>query len=145
MLKIEDIYIDLYVKSKEELFYKMNEIFIEKNYVNKDYLNALLERENNYPTGLEFDGYNVAIPHVDSKYINKQKIIFIRLVQPILFKEMVSCKEINVNIIVMLLIKDHNLQIDYLIKLMNILSNKNNYHILENELNKEKIKNIFEK
>lgn len=135
-----NIFLDIDVKNYKELFEKMNEIFIEREYVNSQYLSAILEREEKYPTGLNFKEYSIAIPHTDSKYINIQNIVFIKLKNPIEFKEMGSHNNyLKVDLIFMLLIKKSDEQINTLIKLMKILENKNNYLYLKNSNSEEDI------
>lgn len=144
MFKKENIYLDLEVKNTQELFEKMNSIFLEKGYVKQGYLESLLKREKEYPTGLMFENYNVAIPHTDYSLINEQNIVFVRLKNEIIFNEIISGGEILVKLVVMLLVKDGHNQTDMLLNLMSILENENNYNIIMNAKNEEEIKKILE-
>ena len=64
-------------ENKEELFKSMNEILLENNCVTDEYHQKVLERENSFPTGMKLEKLNVAIPHVDSKYVLKENLFII--------------------------------------------------------------------
>lgn len=140
MIRKENIFLDVDVNDYKELFVKMNDIFIKREYVSKKYLESILEREEKYPTGLNFKEYNIAIPHTDSKHINKQNIVFIRLKKHINFNEMGSIDNLlKVDLVFMLLIKKSDEQVNTLIKLMKILENKKHYLFFKNSKNEEEI------
>lgn len=48
-----------------------------KGYVDNAYVNALLEREATYPTGLDVSsaGFGLAIPHADPDHVSEQAVI----------------------------------------------------------------------
>jgi Phosphotransferase system mannitol/fructose-specific IIA domain (Ntr-type) len=46
----------------------------ENNIINDKFLNHVLKREVEFPTGLSTNGLGVAIPHTDSKYVNESQI-----------------------------------------------------------------------
>lgn len=144
MFDIENIYLDVSVKNTKELFEKMNEIFLDKAYVKEGYLESLIKREENYPTGLQFNGYQVAIPHTDPKFINEEKIVFVRLKEDIKFGEMGSDSGyVDVKVVLMLLINKGEKQVDILLNLMKLFENKDNYLLLEKSENKEEILNLL--
>lgn len=131
MIAENNIFLDLEVENYEDLFRKMNEFFLKRNYVNEGYLDAILEREKKYPTGLNFGAYSVAIPHTDHKYIISQNIVFVRLKEYIKFAEMGNGEnEFDVKIVFMLLIKKGDDQIETLLKLMKILGESEVYDFL---------------
>lgn len=144
MFDIENIYLDVSVKNTKELFEKMNKIFLDKAYVKEGYLESLIKREENYPTGLQFNGYQVAIPHTDPKFINEEKIVFVRLKEDIKFGEMGSDSGyVDVKVVLMLLINKGEKQVDILLNLMKLFENKDNYLLLEKSENKEEILNLL--
>ena len=62
-----------------------------------DFLDHLIEREENYPTGLDLTLIdqalpNIAIPHTESEYVNTTRIIPIKLNHPISFNNMIQPK-----------------------------------------------------
>lgn len=128
LFDIKNIYLDLEFKNKIELFKYMSDIFLKKGYVNENYLNALIEREKKYPTGLSFPTFNIAIPHTSPEFINKQNIIIIRLKTPILFRDMgLDENDLEVKMIFMLLINKGEEQVTILMNLMHLLEKGNIY------------------
>ena len=75
----EDIYFNVEAENREDLIRKMSKIFKEQGYIKDGYEESLIEREKNYPTGLNFEKYFVAIPHTTYSLINSQRIVFVRL------------------------------------------------------------------
>ncbi|MDE8065384.1 PTS sugar transporter subunit IIA [Erysipelothrix rhusiopathiae] len=116
------VFLDLEVSSQDELFDVMNQHLLDLGYVNEAYLNALKEREATYPTGLAAPVCSVAIPHVDSNYIHKPGIAFVRVSQPISYKEMVTDNDLEVKLFFFLLVKNKEEQVQILSKLMGTFS-----------------------
>lgn len=143
MLIKEDIFLDIAVTNKKDLFERMSKIFLIEGYVTTNYLSSLLEREKKYPTALNFGSYNVAIPHTESDFINKERIVFVRTKNPIIFNDMVTNEERKVELVIFLLVKNKVKQTDYLMKLMNLLSDEDKYNILLKSNNINQIQNIF--
>lgn len=141
MLKdLNDIFLEIDVKDYYELFEKMNEIFLKKNFVKKNFLNSLIEREKKYPTGLNFEKYAVAIPHTNYDFVNSERIIFVRLKNEIDFIEMgTEDNLLKIKVVLILLIKDGKKQADILLKLMNLLASEQVYNILSKSNNKKQI------
>ncbi|WP_100487247.1 PTS sugar transporter subunit IIA [Sporolactobacillus pectinivorans] len=83
------------VNSKEELFKSVGEKLLQKNLVNPGYIEALTERENNYPTGLDLSVVkagtsNVAIPHTEVNYCNWKGLVVARLKEEVTFHNMIA-------------------------------------------------------
>lgn len=57
-------------------------------YVEDSYLEAIIEREKKYPTGLNTPTLEVAIPHTDPQHIKQPFIYIIKLKTPVIFGEM---------------------------------------------------------
>ncbi|CAM2868085.1 PTS sugar transporter subunit IIA [Erysipelothrix tonsillarum] len=132
------IFLDLKVSSQDELFNVMNHHLLELGYVNEAYLDALKEREATYPTGLAAPVCSVAIPHVDSRYIHKPGIAFVRVAQPIAYKEMVSDNDLEVKLFFFLLVKNKDEQVQILSKLMGTFADDDFLNqLLQGKTNKE--------
>ena len=71
--------LDLDVQSTDEFFEKMSVKAQTLGYVTANFLQAIKEREFNYPTALPVEPYPVAIPHSDPVNIIKQFIAPVRL------------------------------------------------------------------
>lgn len=76
-------------------------------------------REKEFPTGLATDKYGIAIPHTDSKYVNRSQIEFVSLKSPVKFKNMGNASEdIEVTHVFMIAMSQPHEQADTLAKLM---------------------------
>lgn len=82
-------------ESQEEIFRTVANDLLEKDLVTDDFLENLLERENNFPTGIDLSVIdpklpNIAIPHTEIEFVKTKRIIPIRLIQPIAFQNMIQ-------------------------------------------------------
>jgi mannitol/fructose-specific phosphotransferase system IIA component (Ntr-type) len=68
-------------QSQEEVFEEVYQDLLKKELVTEDFLeNLLLERERNYPTGLDLSPVSkilpdIAIPHTESEFVRTTRII----------------------------------------------------------------------
>lgn len=98
---------DFDASSKEEALKKMAEMLYSKGYVEKPFIDAILEREKHYPSGLPMEGHKIAIPHTDATYVKKSALIFARLNDYVSFSVMGSPEEtIQVRMISMFALKE---------------------------------------
>ncbi|MDI3481274.1 MAG: galactitol system component [Tepidanaerobacteraceae bacterium] len=124
-LNPELIQIDAEAEGKEEIIKKLASLLISKGYAKESYLEAILEREKVFPTGLPTEGVGVAIPHADIKHVIKPAIAVAILKNPVQFNVMGNPEEkVNVKIIFMLAITDPNVQLELLQDLMEVFQNK---------------------
>jgi PTS system galactitol-specific IIA component len=103
---------------KIEVLQQLAEILIKKKYADQELSTAIIEREREFPTGLELkEDVNVAIPHADAKYVRKPVIVVAKLAKPVKFQHMVDRKEIDVDTIFLLALNEPHSQIQTLQKL----------------------------
>lgn len=130
--------------SKEEVFGFISKILVENNYVTEDYLIKVLEREENFPTGMKLEEMNVAIPHVDSNYILKENLFLITSKKGIEFNNAENNGEkLNVKIIFGLLIKEHNAHINFLVKLVELFQENEKLKLILESSDKEEVMKIL--
>lgn len=81
---------------------------LEKGYVHDTFIAAVLEREQNFATGLPTEPVGVAIPHTDARHVIKPAIAVGISPQPITFHEMgdPDGAEVPVQVILMLAMPD---------------------------------------
>jgi len=109
-------------KDKNEILMKMAGLMQEQGHVKDSFYNALLEREQVFPTGLMTQVTGVAIPHTDSSHVNRPAIAVATLQSPVQFKAMDNpANDVPVEIVIMLAIKDPESQLKMLQKIMEIL------------------------
>lgn len=76
------VWIDVDVSSKEELLHLMAEQLLKEGYVNEDYLQSILDREQLGPTLISS---TLAIPHGEAKHVNQSVTLWVRLAQPMIW------------------------------------------------------------
>ena len=138
------------LKNSKEVLSSLADCLIEEKIVKQSFKEAILEREDSYPTGLQFDGYGIALPHTDSEHVIKSQIAIMTLEKPVKFVEMAtSDKEIDVKTIFMLALKDSNQHIKILQKVMELLQDREDMTKIESfddsKENVEKLIEILEK
>lgn len=82
------IFLDKSYASKEEMFSDIGSVLVDKGFVKESYIQALIEREKKYPTGLPITPFAVAIPHTDPQHTIKKSISIVRLNEKLDFYEM---------------------------------------------------------
>lgn len=124
-IKEEFIYIDKSFSSKEEALRYMGSQLEEKNVVKSTYVDAIIERERIYPTGLMSSLFGVALPHTDSVHVNESCLSVAVLKDEVTFNEMGNPDgELGVKVIIMMALKDAKSQLDSLQALMQVLQNE---------------------
>ena len=76
------VWIDVDVSSKEELLHLMAKQLLQEGYVNEDYLQSILDREQLGPTLISS---TLAIPHGEAKHVNQSVTLWVRLAQPMIW------------------------------------------------------------
>lgn len=109
------------VQNSNDVIKELGGIFLESDLVKETYINAVLEREQTMPTGLNTGTINVAIPHTDSEHVNESALALATLKKPVKFRLMDDpTKEVDVEIVFLLAVKDPMEQLGLLRKLMSI-------------------------
>lgn len=106
--------------SKEVIKIAADELY-RRGIVKKNFFEHVMLREKEFPTGLATDKYGIAIPHTDSKYVNRSQIEFVSLKSPVKFKNMGNASEdIEVTHVFMIAMRQPHEQADTLAKLMGL-------------------------
>ncbi|MDU5335719.1 PTS sugar transporter subunit IIA [Enterococcus sp.] len=106
-VKEELVFLNLTVSDRAELFKKLSTLFLDKGYVNEGFYDFIVEREENYPTGLDLKTHTVAIPHGNPEFIKQSFISVVTLTQPIKMKKMENAdEEIEVDLFFVLGLND---------------------------------------
>lgn len=108
--------------------------------VKPDFEQAVLKREQVHPTGLPSGKIAVAIPHTDVQYVKEAAITFATLARPVAFHNMaVTAETVNVQIIVMLALKNPHSQVKILQKLMALFQDQELLQRLEKMTDQQKL------
>lgn len=121
----------IYISNQQDqtkVFEEVAQKLVEANLVTDDFLNNLVERESNYPTGLSLKPVgaqlpDIAIPHTESEFVKVTKIVPIKLVHPVKFKNMLNpSEELDVSFLFMILNKNGQAQTAILAKIMDFIN-----------------------
>lgn len=145
-LKEELIKLHLVCDSQDQLFDIMYEEAFKRGYVSESFIGKIKEREAVFPTGLNMNNYNVAIPHTDPECVFEQFIGVVTLEKPVPFRLMDdNTQEVDVNVVLMLGLNQPHSQLAVLQQLMQVIQDENNIEqILQAETSKD-IHSIFNK
>lgn len=123
MLHEDLVFLNYKATNLENLIRDFSQILYTKGYVKESYASALLSREQQFPTGLNTPGINIAMPHTYPEHVNKPAILVATLDNPIAFHEMGNNNNtVQAKLIFMLAVTDPKGHLEILSKLMSIFS-----------------------
>lgn len=138
------IQLDKCYSSQKAFFIDLYNLLLQQQHVKESYLNTIIIREQEYPTGLVTPVINIAIPHTTPDHINKPFIAITKLSSPLIFTEMGSTSsQISVNWIFALGVTTGDAQIELLQKLMALFSQKDQIQLLTKLTSTDEIYNFF--
>jgi len=139
----EAVLLGLGAKTSEEVIRTLGEKLREQGYVKKDFIDAVLEREANLPTGLPLGGeYNAAIPHVDVDYVHKSALGLATLKEDVIFYNMVENDvEVPCRLVIMLALDKPKSQIEMLQSVAAVLQDP---EVIRKLITADTIQEIFE-
>ena len=119
-------------KDSDEIFRKIGKKLIEKGLVKDSFIDAVINREKDYPTGLDLSVVdngipNIAIPHTESEHCNLKKVVVVKLKNEIIFNNMISPdNKLKVKFLFMILNNEKGEQSNILASLMDFFTKKEN-------------------
>lgn len=136
------IFTNLTAKTDKEVMSQLGGALIKEGYAKDTYIEALITREQEFPTGLDVDGFGVAIPHTDVSHVIKPGIAIAILQQPVDFIQMGSDDDhVEVKIIFMLAVVNPS---EHLGQLQRILAVIQDTDVLKKLINVKETKEIIE-
>lgn len=137
------IFLNKKFEKRNELLEFVSKELCSKGYVKESFENAIKNREEVFPTGLDTGDIQVAIPHTDSEYVNKTAISILTLSKKVEFSEMSDkSNSVNAEIVFVLAVNDPKNQVSVLSRLMGILSNKELLLRIKNATDKNQVLKI---
>ena len=114
------IYLNRDFSDREEMFNEIGTVLIEKGMVKPVYIEEILKREENFPTGIDLGYMQVAMPHVEAKYVNDNAEFIVTTKKGIEFENAEDDGMVNSKIIFGLIVKDSDKHLDFLMKLVEL-------------------------
>lgn len=143
-LNLELVFPELEVENSSEVMEKMGAAFIKECLCKESYIEALINREAEFPTGIDVDGFGIAIPHTDISHVNVAGIGVATIKNPVKFIQMgTDDEEVDVKVVVMLAIDDPNKHLTMLQNILAVLQDKNVLNALSKATKKEEIIEII--
>jgi PTS system galactitol-specific IIA component len=140
----KNMIIDLEADTYQEVIQKLGTLLFKEGFVKDSYVQAVLDREEIFPTGLQFKGGGIAIPHTDSEHVKRSTLGIATLSKDVDFHAMAEPdKIISVSIVMMLAVADKNKVVPVLTKIINILQNETAIAALKNATSKTEIKTVI--
>jgi len=140
MIDLDLVLLDMEVKTWRDVIGKLGKLMLDKKDVKDSYIDAVIAREEELPTGLNIGDFYVAIPHTDSNHVNKSSIAIATLKSPVEFSEMINpAGKINVELVFLLAVKDPKQQVTLLKSLMSVFQNKQLLINLKNAKEKSEV------
>lgn len=125
-----------------DVFTQLGGALMREGYTKDSYIDALIAREKDYPTGLDIDGIGVAIPHTDVSHVNRAGIAIGVLKHPVTFIQMgTDDEEVRVRLVFMLAVVDPGAHIDELQRVLAVIQDTD---VLERLLEAEDTAEIIE-
>lgn len=119
LLSPDLVFLNVEADSAKDLFGQLEEELSARGLIKGTWLDAILTREQRYPTGLSCPAIDVAIPHTDPENIKKPYIAVVKPAMPVEFEPMTgSGPNVHVQLIVNLGIVHSESQVKILQLLM---------------------------
>jgi len=134
-----------------ETLKRVSEYLYDKGLVKETYVESLLKREKEFPTGLQSEkGVGVAIPHADIEHVLEEAFVAIFPTKTLHFHKMDEPdKEIPVDLVLLLVVKSTQGYMKFLSDLASTINDEKFAELVESRKTEEIIdflvKNILEK
>lgn len=116
---------NLVAKTPESAIKQLAALLVSEGYVDASYTDAVLTREQAYPTGIEFPACGVALPHGEPDAVHKAAIAFGRCSTPVRFHRMDDFEqEVGVQLVVLLAVTNPEEHLEVLGKLIKAFSDE---------------------
>lgn len=120
-------------KDAEEAIRKVGQRLFEKQFVKDTYIDAVVEREAIYPTGLQLKGTAVAMPHTAGIHVNTPAVCVAKLAHPVTFAHMGDPDvKVEAELLFMMAIQNPDAQLETLQKVMGVFVNEDAVMALKN-------------
>ena len=124
-LNEELVFRNVQAKTDSEVLAFLASEMYKKNYVKEEYIQAIQEREKEYPTGLPSTPPGIAIPHANYEMVNKTTLAIASLKDPVLFHNMENNNEqLPIQIVIMMAIGEPHGQVEMLQKIVGIIQDE---------------------
>ena len=130
--------------SRQDYLSNMADMLEREGLVKEGFKKVLMDREDNYPTGIQTITVPVSIPHAEFSYVNQESIVVTVFEKPVLFRRMDAPEEeVGAEISFMLLLRDAHSHLTVLQQLSGLLQSDKLARIRETD-SMEKLAQILQ-
>jgi len=123
ILNKKNVLLGVQINDYQEAIRILGNQMVENGYIQPEYIDSVIEREKQYPTGLPTDGVHVAIPHANAEFVKRSAIGVMTLLKPVTFRNMGDATEnLDVEMVFLLANADQSDQPESLQRLMRCFS-----------------------
>lgn len=138
----ETIVTNLICEKKEEVLKTLSDLLLKQGYVKEGFYDSLMNREKDYPTGLNTDLLGVALPHTNPEFVVRDSLCLAILKEPVIFHEMTNPQgDVKVKVVFLLALTDATKHLKILQKVVEIIKDSKTLNELLNK-NQDEL-NIF--
>lgn len=121
----ELIAIGVEAENYEDAIRQVGKLLFDNGYVKDTYVDAVVAREADFPTGLILDGIQIAMPHTAGVHVNTPAVCVAKLAKPVTFSHMGDPDtKVAAELLFMMAIKNPDEQIETLQAVMGVFTNK---------------------
>lgn len=121
----ELIMVDVEASNYEEAIRKVGKRLFDNGYVKDTYIDAVVAREADFPTGLHLEGIDIAMPHTAGVHVNTPAVCVAKLAKPVVFSHMGDPDtKVEATLLFMMAIKNPDEQIETLQAVMGVFTNQ---------------------
>lgn len=143
MLNQDFVYFDEEYTSVQQLLSLVAKDLYEKGYVKEAYEQAIISREEKYPTGLKLAGLNIAICHTEPQNVTKNTLFLVKPAHPVLFRNAETLDKLPVDLVIGLVFTDGKLHLKNLSYLAQLFTNQQFIQEIKQVTSKEELTTIF--
>ena len=115
----ELVLLEVEAETDQEAIEALAALMLEKGLVKESFLPAILQREREYCTGLQFEEMGIAVPHTMPEHVIEAAVAIATLKRPVPFRAMgMPEDEVPVELVFMLAIRKAHDQLEFLQALM---------------------------
>ncbi len=142
-IRDENILVNAAAASSEDIIRQLGALLQANGFVKDTFVQAVLDREKVYPTGLQTTILGFAIPHTDTEHVNSPALAIATLSQPVVFQAMGDPEtSVSVQVVMMLAISDPKAVVHVLSKVISILEDSEALTGLLGASSREEIRKI---
>lgn len=135
---------DLIAETSSDVFRILGGKLIKEGFCKDSYVQALIDREKEFPTGINMGEIGIAIPHTDRGHVNKGAVAIGILKEPVQFYQMgFTDVEVNVKIVFMLAVDDPEAHLPFLQRILQVLQDQSVLEKLMKVLDKKEVIQII--